>query len=441
MHLAGVVTPTAAILALTLSTRPPLALTVEAERVTLPASAAGAQLEPRPFVREWVLHVPAAAAKPLARRLAGASRLCPIVKSAPGQVLLRCVTPRMRATVLRTPSGTVLDLYRLKVPPWRPEEDGPPLVPFDVAQLGLGSCPGKTAEIQGECALAAGDLETARSFFEEAARSGPAPLAELRLGDLALRDDEPDEAVAHWRRARTEAPWGRLAAARLCELEPACLASSVSEPIHDPLAAAGPLAPDLVLRRAWLRAMSGELAAAARQLVAEEPDGACAGALTWCRHVLLAALGRPPPEGTEALGAYLDLAGRRDGPLALELLRAAALQAERAGAPVFAANLLGSATGKVRDAELEEHLNRVASLYLAGGDRARAEEIVRFAGSRLGAAALRAPAWRDIRRTLRVPRRGPAPAPRGAAAPDPDLSAARAALDAARLVQPRGEKP
>jgi hypothetical protein len=437
------VTPTAAILALALSTRPPLALTVEAERVSLPAGATPVRLEPRPFVLEWVLHVPPAAAPSLARRLSGTSRLCPKVKAAEGQVVLHCVTSLLRAALVATPSGTVLDLHRLKVPPWRPEEEGPPLVPFDVGLLRLGSCPGKTLELQGECALAAGDLGAARARFAEAVRAGPAPLAELRLGDLALRDDDPDAAVAHWRRARAEAPWGRLAAARICELAPACLASRELNAIYDRLAVEWPLAPDLVLRRARIMAFAGDLLDAARLVAGESGfNGACAGAPAWCRRLVLTALGRPPPDGAEALAVYLDMPGRREGPLALELVRAATLQAERAGAPIFAANLLGSATGKVPAPELEEHLRRVAALYLDGGDRVRAEEIVRFARSRLGEAALRAPEWRAMRRAVRVPRGRAAP-PRGAppSSPDPELSAARSALDAARLAQPKGERP
>jgi len=55
---------------------------------------------------------------------------------------------------------------------------------------------------------------------------------------------------------------------------------------------------------------------------------------------------------------------------------AAAAQAEAAGAPAFGASLLAARSGDVPSGEVAAHLLRVAGLYLAGGDRARAEEIV-----------------------------------------------------------------
>lgn len=428
-------TAPAAILALTLAVRPPLSLVREAERVDLPPSASSARLEPHPFTREWILSVPPSSVPAVAFRLRGASRLCPEVVPGKDHVRLRCVTARLRATVVHDSAGTALALHRLSVPPWRPEEEGPPLPAFDLVALRMGGCPGKTLELQGECAFAAGDPDAARALFEQAVQAGPAPLAELRLGDFALQDDDPDAAVAHWRMARAEAPWGRLASARLCEVDPRCLASPAFEAVYDGAAVERALRADLVLRRERLAAFDGALGEAAQRLSAETvPGGACQAALPWCRHVILLALQHAGPTGVEALSAYMSLYGRREGPLALELVRAASVQAERAGAPLFAANLLAGATGSVAADDLEPHLRRMATLYLAAGDRAHADEIVRYARSRLPEASLRTAAWMGLRRGVRPPAPPSTAAPDAAEQPDPDLAAAEAALAAARLV-------
>jgi hypothetical protein len=429
------VTPSAAILALLLaSSRPPLSLTREAERVNLPAAAGDVELEARPFTREWILHVPPATVAATAAKLQGSSKLCPEVAAGNGTVTLRCTTSHLYATVVHDAGGSCVLLFRISVPPWRPEDDGPPLVPFDLLSLGLPGCgaPANPPEIQGECALAAGDLETARRRFLEAIAIGPSALARLRLGDLALGKDDPDGAVVHWRLARSEAPWGRLASARLCEFEPKCLASDAFEAVYDATAVDHALRADVVLRRARLGALNGQLLESSRKLAAESgPGGACQANVAWCRRMILQALALPGPAGTEALVSYLELYGRRDGPLALELTRAAALQAQRSGAPSFAANLLATITGSIAAEELEAHLQRVAELYLEAEDRARADEIVRYARSRFGEAAMKRPIWAALRRAVRATRSAEGPA---SDTPDSDVTAAQAALDAAKLV-------
>jgi hypothetical protein len=445
------VTPSVAIVALALAVKPPLSLVREAERLDLPPAAAGLRLEPHPFTREWIVHIPPASVPSTLFRLRGASRICPEVAAAKDGVILRCLTSRTRVSIVKDAAGTGLVVHRLSVPSWRPEDAGPPLVPFDLAKLGLGECPGATAELQGECRLADGDLAAARTLFEAATLAGPAPLAHLRLGDLALMDDDPDAAVAHWRVARTEVPWGRLAAARLCELEPKCLSSEAFEAVYDSLAVEHALRADLVLRRARMACLDGDLVNTARLLSAESaPGGACQAAPAWCRGIILLALQVPPPGGLEALTAYLDLYGHTDGPLALDLARAAAAQAERAGAPVFAANLLASTTGTIPAEELDAHLRRVAALYLQGNDRVRADEIIRYARSRLGEPAMKDPVWAALRKTVRAgAARAARAATRDAAEPsapaDPDLAGAQAAVSAARLLQPphaqEGAKP
>lgn len=429
-------TASAAILALALLTRPPLSLTREAERVDLPDSAAEVELEPRPFTREWILHVPPAAVAATAAKLQHSSRLCPDVLTGVTTVTLRCTTPRLYAKIVHDSGGTGLAIFRISVPPWRPEDEGPPLVPFDLAGLGLGGCGGTASrlpELQGECALQAGDFIGARRYFLQAIAAGPSSLARLRLGDLAIRDDDPDAAVVHWRLAR-EAPWGRLASARLCELEPKCLSSAAFEAVYDATAVDHALRADLVLRRARLAALDGQLLEATRRLSSESgPGGACQSNVLWCRRLVLQALALPGAAGTEALVSYLELYGRRDGPLALELTRAAAAQAQRSGAPAFAANMLAGITGNIPGGELEAHLQRVAELYLEAGDRARADEIVRYARSKMGEAAMKRPIWAALRRGIRPSAPAPAPAA-GESAEATELSAANAAVAAARLI-------
>jgi hypothetical protein len=423
------VTLAVAILALAAATSPPLALTLGRERLPLPANVP-ITLEASPFERRVVLRLAAEAAGPLAARLRRASRICPDVSAEGARVILRCRTERLRASLeLERGAQPGLDLLILSVLPWRPGEEGPPMAVFDPAALRLGSCEDGTAEARGECALARGDRDAARRHFREASQAGPAPLAELRLGDLDLADDDPEGAAAHWKRARHEAPYARLAQARLCELDPDCLSSRERAAVFDPAPAAAPLRADLALRAARLTAFAGELGEAARALSIEwGADGACRSAPSWCRHVLALALAQPGPEGAAALGVYLATPGHAEGPEALELARAAAAQAEAAGAPGFAANLLAARSGEVPAPSLSAHLQRVASLYVAAGDRARAEEIVLFARARLGPSALSGPEWARIRRGLKAERSAPR-----RAAPDADLVSAEAVLEAARL--------
>ncbi len=429
------VTFAAGILAL-LAASPPLALTRAAERVPLPVAAGAVTLHIRPFERRLVLEVPPRSVAPLAKRLRGASRLCPKVEAGAASVTLRCTTPRLRADLDLSTAEPTLDLRALSIYPWRPEEEGPPFVPLDLPGLGLGRCPGESPEARGECLLAQGDLQGALDLFAEAVRGPrPSPLASLRLGDLALASDEPELAMEHWRRANHEFPFGRLVMARLCEMDPRCLRSDERKAIFDATRVAPPVAHDVRIRAARLRLMEGEFAAVVRELAPQMvPSGACGGPrmMSWCRRLLLDLLRTPGADGAEGLAIFLELPDRDQGPLSSELHRAAAAQAEASGAPRFAANLLAAMTGRIPEPELPAHLRRVAGLFLAGGDRARAEEIILFARGHLDRATWRRDGWEGLQRGLRQP---PAPAPQPAPAADPDLDAARAALESARLLQ------
>jgi hypothetical protein len=427
------VTLAVSIAALLLAVRPPpLAFTVLSEHVPVPGAIA---MQASPFERTiTVILSREVSPTTIARKLARDSHICPEVEADRSAIVFHCSTERYRASLETGGPVPRLDLQQLNVPSWRPADEGPPLAAFDTEALGLGPCPGQSPLARGECALGAGDLAAARRQFAEAIGKD-SPHAEMRLGDLALLADDPGGAVAHWRKARSEAPWSRLVAMRLCELEPGCVGSPVERSIYDPVGAPIPLRADVILRRARLAALRGEIVAAAQELAGETRlGGACRTAPAWCRHILAAALRQPVPAGTEALGIYLDTPGRLEGPDALALAEAAAGQAEAAGAPLWAANLLASLTGRVPPERQGAHLLRIAQLYVDGGDRVRADEVFRFARTRLPRPELSSAGWTAVARALRVRPSSPSPA---TAAADPDLAAARAALDTARLASLR----
>jgi tetratricopeptide (TPR) repeat protein len=434
------VTAAVAILAL-VALAPPLALTTSAERIPLPLPAGSVRLHVLPFERKLVLEVEPRRVAAVARRLRGASRLCPTVEPGPASVTLRCKSNKLRVDLDPSTTEPTLDLRGLTIYPWRPEEEGPPFVPLDLPGLGLSPCPGATPEARGECLLAEGKLQEALDQFAQAVQGPrPSPLASLRLGDLALASDDPELAMEHWRRAKHEFPFGRLVMARLCEMDPKCLRGEERRAIFDPARAPEPVRADLFIRSIRLRLLEEDLLPVLRDLAPQlGRSGACAGVPAWCRRVLLDAMRRPGPDGAEALAIWLDLPGRDKGPYADELARRAADQAEAAGAPIFAANMLAAMTGAIPEAEQPAHLRRVAGLFVTGGDRARAEEIVLFAKGRLDRATWRRDGWEGLQHALR---RAPASPPRPPEKDDADVASARAALEAARLIQPSpGARP
>ena len=436
-------TPTVAILAL-LAAAPPLSVTRTAERLPVAAPRHQVHLRIRWFEGLITLDVPARSVAAVARRLRGASRLCPTVEPGPSSVSLRCLSSRIRAELDLATEEPSLDLRLLTVVPWRPKEDGPPMVALDTVALGLGPCPGSSPEARGECLLGEGRLAEARAEFEEASRTSKAPLAFVRLGDLALAEDAPEVARELWRRARNEFPFGRMVQARLCDLDPACLKGHDRAAIYNLAQVAPSVRADLVIRRARHLALEGGLMDAVRFLAPEMgPDGACAPVQGWCRRLLRLALERTNQDGSEALAVYLTLPGRAEGPQARELLGLAVDQAERAGAPVYAANLLAAITGTVAEADLPVHLKRMASLFIAGGDRARAEEIVLFARTHLDKATWHREGWEALQRSLRRPTpAAPTASASQASTAEPELAAARSAVEAARLMLlSRGARP
>jgi hypothetical protein len=420
---------------------PPVELTKTCELVELPVPAAATAVTWNPLERRLTVKVPAAQAAAVARRIEGTSHLCGNARVSGGAVVLHCRTARLRASVGTRTTQTLLELYDLTVPSWRDAEEGPPTVALDPALVAGGPCPGTTPAGRGECLLAQGHLDEARKVFEAAPRSAH---TELRLGDLALAADDPTAAVRHWRAARHEAPWGRLAAARLCELEPSCLDGPGRAAVFDPAGADPAVRADLALRAVRLRALEGDLVGAAREAAQESrPGGACGAAQRWCRHLVLLALELPPPDGADALAIWVELPDRNDGPLALELTLRASDQAEATGAPVFAANLLASLVGVIPPASLPAHLLRTARLFLAGRDHARADEILTFARTRVPEPEWASPPWTSLRRAVRAQALDERRAKDAAAAEQAataELGATRQVLDDARLVSTRSRR-
>jgi tetratricopeptide (TPR) repeat protein len=405
LHTRAIVTPTAAILTLLAASAPdsgpvspPLEVTVAVERISLPALSGPLSLRVDAYESTIALEAPRDV-QLLARALGKVPRLiCPTVQERNGEVQLRCRSRRVTAQLISFRGGRALDVRELSTLPWDIPDQGPPLVPFDPAVLGLGApCPGDTLSARAECALAAGRRDEAQQLFRQAISTPEAPLAALRLGDLAFASGNPVSALVNWSKAARHPPWHTIAHQRICELDPKCLSSSragLSLALEE---VARGLRTDALLRAARREAFQGRALEAAAALAVESgPDGACASATSFCRRILLAALREPGPRGAAALTFFLDVPDRDRGPYAVELARAAAEHAEAAGAPVFAANLLVDASRSASPDTLPWLLLRAVELYRKGQDATHAQLVSEYARARFDPEVLRQPRWRTI---------------------------------------------
>ncbi len=413
---------------------PPLELTNAVERIPLPTVHGPLSLRVDAYESTLVLEAPDDASM-LARKLAKVTRtICPTAVERDGEVLLRCRSRRLTAQLVSHAGGRAVDVRELTVLPWEGPDQEPPLVPIDTVALGLGGpCPGDTPVSRAECALREGNRREAEKLFREALGGPGAPFAAIRLGDLALASGDPAGTSRSWSQVPKEAPWARPTLMRQCGLDVKCLDSPRAAFAFALEGIARGFRSDAMLRAAHHEAFEGRALEAATALAtASGPDGACAAAVPFCRRLLLAALREPGERGARALGLYLEDPVRDQGPLAVELARAAADRAQEAGAPVFGANLMAVVVGKVATPALPWHLLRTAELYQAGGDRARAEVVAEFARSRLGKKVLRHPRWRATSRgappTIEVTK-----VRERLAGLEADLAAAKAALSHARM--------
>jgi hypothetical protein len=192
----------------------------------------------------------------------------------------------------------------------------------------------------------------------------------------------------------------------LCELSGTCLGKQRPY-VFDPSALPEPLHTEMLLRTARVSAFLGEIPQAmlALRQAIDSAHGGCDGStLMFCRQLLLKILEEPGKSGAvEALEAYLVLPGRLDGPLAFNLVSAAAQKAAGLGAPIFAGNLMAASVPAVETTAknlLGEFLLRTVEFYLAGNDRTRARVIGEFADTRVGREKMTSPRWNAVLKEL-----------------------------------------
>jgi len=381
-----------ALVSIALGAPPPTGFTTSIERVALERTAARVEATVNPVVRTIVL----TGAK-LAPR--AESQLCPEQLKRSGSFTLRCSTRRLWAAVAEDEKGLYLDVRALRGVTWTWDGQVIPLQqwPFDGVAIPQ-TCPGTIDVVRAECALGEGRFEDAERLFTAALDSPDAHLARLRLGDLTLRRGNPEGALALYAKAAATGPVSRLAKLRECDLTGNCLTEKPAtlDGLHPALAMEGRLhliRQDLAVNRDR---------EAMQQLVAEVEAGrpVCTTSRVFCQQAVQTALeSGDDVAATMALSVFAQ-AALSDGPWGVEVAKAAATEAERAGAPAYAAAVLASLSGRLPNDELDQHLQRVARLYLAARDPVRAQFVVEYAEQRLPGAALRSASWQQLRRLV-----------------------------------------
>jgi hypothetical protein len=325
---------------------------------------------------------------------AGATRLakalsarCRFERADGSAAVLACEEKRLEVRVTSTPAGRVLEVTSLRglpffvddplrrLPYFRPTEKEP--------------CLSARALEQGECSLSDRKVREARAHFESARGEDPEQAA-LRLGDLEADGGRLAEAADWYRKVGRVGPFGRLARARLCELEGGCFSegSIVGEgQVFDPVALPPPMGAEMVLRAARAAMISGRYTDAAtvlRRYDAMNPtSGACREASTLCRRMILTLFEAGPSlVAPDALDLFfqLDLEAL-DTEERLALIRAATARAAELGGASFAAAWLATLTDEVPKRDRVAHLEQVALLYLDGGEHARARVVAEYATS------------------------------------------------------------
>jgi hypothetical protein len=223
-----------------------------------------------------------------------AGAICPTVKAIGSTIELTCRTRRFEAVLTTEGKKQFLDIQELRGLPWREGLAGPPFYHYEPLRSGLGGpCPGTNAASRGECALRAGKQLEAATQFRSTLDGGDFQIAALRLGDLALGTGDPATAIGWYRRAGTAGTFGRLARARICELDGACLSSAETQRrVFDPHGMVDPMRAEMTIRAIRVEALEGRLGEATRMMW----HGIRAGSLAWvcreggeviCRRVLL----------------------------------------------------------------------------------------------------------------------------------------------------------
>ena len=231
----------------------------------------------------------------LAARIAlHAGTICPTVKVIGNAVELTCRTRRFEAVLTTEGTKRFLDIQELRGLPWREGLAGPPFYHYEPVRSGIGgACPGTNAASRGECALLAGQQLKAATQFRSTLESGDFQIAALRLGDLALGTGDPATAIGWYRRAGTAGTFGRMARARICELDGGCLKSpEVFRRVFDPHGMPDPVRAEMTIRGIRAEALEGHLGSATRMMWQVIRGGSLAwvcreGGEVICRRVLL----------------------------------------------------------------------------------------------------------------------------------------------------------
>jgi hypothetical protein len=380
---------------------------LSAERVPMPRLRGTLEVTVDPLRSTIAISAPKDLGTVAARVSGNLGHICPRWEVVSGRVLLRCRSKRLQASQVLEGGKAYIDIQELR---GLPREGGDQRLDlfYDPALVGAGaSCPGNTPAGRGECAYRDGKWKESEVQFKLGLESYDRPMSALRMGDLAARRGDFNAAALMWNRAGTLGPFGRLAAARLCELRGGCMEGRASS-LFDGGELQEPMRTELALRAARVDAFAGRHAKVLKRLTDVMDRPAAGGCVTvgpaFCRRLVSWALEEAgADDARETLELYLSLPGRTGGPEAMQMGRAAAELAAKLGAPVFGGNLLASVAGAVSVADMPEHLLRTAELFLAGGDRPRAQLLLDYAETRLLPRELSSNAWASIRKGLAAP--------------------------------------
>jgi hypothetical protein len=372
------------------------------ERLPLAAPANRVTVAVESLAMRIVLTTTADARAIQQRLLASNPQLCPFIERVGNSVVIDCRTPRIEARIDPNGGKPVLEIRQLRGLPLT--EDGDQIWFFyHPIALRFGSgCPGDTPASRGECHFKAGRFSEAAIEFRKALPGEHRRLAELRLGDIALRTGDPATAAGWYRMAGRYGSYGRMATARLCELGGTCL-GELRKRTFDAAVLPEPLHTEMLLRAARVSAYVGAVKDSMVSLLEtiHSSSRVCEEDMrVLCRRLVLYALKFPDREGaSEALEAYLSLPSRTEGFLSIEMVRAASEKALDLGAPLFAGNLLAASVPWVEAVDVDaigDHLLRGCEMYLAAKDLARARTLFEYADGRVGRRRMVGPRWSAV---------------------------------------------
>jgi hypothetical protein len=182
--------------------------------------------------------------------------VCPRWEVVNGRVLLRCRTNRLQASRVEVGGKSFIDIQELRGLPRVGDEQRLDVF-YDPGKIGAGGpCPGTSPAGRGECAFRDGQWKEAEVQFRLGLESYDRPMSALRLGDLAARRGDYNAAALMWNRAGTLGPFGRLAAARLCELRGGCMEGK-AKGLFEGGELKEPMRTELALRAARVDAFAG----------------------------------------------------------------------------------------------------------------------------------------------------------------------------------------